>query len=80
MGVKASPRSAQLRLARCRASEIEVAMRLGVNYPKGLLQWADEWGHDVCVQRMDALYARYREDRYRGAVLLRDTLQGKFFN
>lgn len=59
--------------------DIEVAMRLGVNYPKGLLQWADEWGHDVCVQRMDALYARYREDRYRGAVLLRDTLQSHFF-
>ncbi len=59
--------------------DIDKAMQLGVNYPQGLLQWADAWGHDVCVQRMDALYARYREDRYRGAVLLRDTLNQTFF-
>ncbi|MBU3677269.1 MAG: 3-hydroxybutyryl-CoA dehydrogenase, partial [Chitinophagaceae bacterium] len=59
--------------------DIEKAMQLGVNYPQGLLHWADAWGHDVCVQRMDDLYARYREDRYRGAVLLRDTRSEKFF-
>jgi 3-hydroxybutyryl-CoA dehydrogenase len=61
-------------------ADIDLAMRLGVNYPKGLLQWADEWGIEKCVQRMDALYDQYREDRYRCSALLRQLLRdGKGF-
>jgi 3-hydroxybutyryl-CoA dehydrogenase len=60
--------------------DIELAMTKGVNYPKGLLHWADEWGIDVCVAHMDALYNRYREDRYRCSVLLRDMVGKPFFN
>jgi len=51
--------------------DIDLAMTQGVNYPKGLLAWADEWGADTCVERMDALSDRYREDRYRCSPLLR---------
>jgi 3-hydroxybutyryl-CoA dehydrogenase len=51
--------------------DIDMAMTLGVNYPKGLLQWADELGIADCVRQMDALYNVYREERYRGSVLLR---------
>ena len=50
---------------------IDRAMTKGVNYPKGLLQWADEIGIDECVARMDALYEEYHEDRYRCSPLLR---------
>ena len=53
------------------AEDIDNAMTKGVNYPKGLLQWADEKGIDWCVSRLDALYDEYREDRYRCSPLLR---------
>lgn len=53
------------------ASDIDLAMTTGVNYPKGLLQWAEEFGIARCVQQLDALYNEYREDRYRCSPLLR---------
>ena len=64
------------------AEDIDNAMTKGVNYPKGLLQWADEKGIDWCVLKMDALYDEYREDRYRCSPLLRRmNKEGKnFFN
>ena len=53
------------------AKAIESAMTKGVNYPKGLLAWANEKGTDWCVQQLDALYDLYREDRYRCSPILR---------
>ncbi|WP_299683772.1 3-hydroxyacyl-CoA dehydrogenase NAD-binding domain-containing protein [uncultured Dokdonia sp.] len=53
------------------AEDIDSAMTKGVNYPKGLLAWADEKGIDWCVTMMDTLYDEYREDRYRCSPLLR---------
>jgi len=53
------------------AMDIDNAMTKGVNYPKGLLAWADEKGIDWCVNQMDQLYDEYREDRYRCSPILR---------
>lgn len=53
------------------AEAIDNAMTKGVNYPKGLLTWADEKGIDWCVQKIDELYDEYHEDRYRCSPLLR---------
>lgn len=53
------------------AEDIDNAMTKGVNYPKGLLAWADEKGIDWCVSTMDELYNEYHEDRYRCSPLLR---------
>ncbi|WP_339696020.1 3-hydroxyacyl-CoA dehydrogenase NAD-binding domain-containing protein [uncultured Marixanthomonas sp.] len=53
------------------AEDIDNAMTKGVNYPKGLLAWADEKGIDWCVQKLDELYDEYREDRYRCSPMLR---------
>ena len=53
------------------ASDLETAMTKGVNYPKGLLAWCDEWGADKCLAIMDSLYHEYHDDRYRASVLLR---------
>ncbi len=53
------------------AEDIDNAMTKGVNYPKGLLAWADEKGMDWCVKKMDELYDEYHEDRYRCSPLLR---------
>lgn len=64
------------------AKDIDNAMTKGVNYPKGLLAWADEKGINWCVDQMDALYNEYHEDRYRCSPLLRKMkLERKtFFN
>ena len=53
------------------AEDIDNAMTNGVNYPKGLLAWADEKGMDWCVTKMDELYDVYHEDRYRCSPILR---------
>lgn len=53
------------------AKDIDNAMTKGVNYPKGLLAWADEKGIDWCVSKIDELYNEYHEERYRCSPLLR---------
>ncbi|QBZ96641.1 3-hydroxyacyl-CoA dehydrogenase NAD-binding domain-containing protein [Flavobacterium sangjuense] len=53
------------------AKDIDNAMTKGVNYPKGLLAWADELGIKWCVEKLDALYSEYHEDRYRCSPILR---------
>ncbi len=59
------------------AEDIDLAMTKGVNYPKGLLQWADDIGIDECVDMLDNLYDTYREDRYRCSPLLRHLADGE---
>jgi 3-hydroxybutyryl-CoA dehydrogenase len=51
--------------------DIETAMVQGVNYPKGLFAWADAWGVETVVAKLDGLYVEYLEDRYRCCPLLR---------
>jgi len=53
------------------AEDIDNAMTKGVNYPKGLLAWADEKGIKWCVEKLDELYHEYHEDRYRCSPILR---------
>jgi 3-hydroxybutyryl-CoA dehydrogenase len=52
-------------------TDIDLAMTKGVNYPKGLLAWADERGLDWVLQSLVALQDAYGEDRYRPSPLLR---------
>ena len=51
--------------------DIDNAMTKGVNYPKGLLAWADEKGINWCLEKLDELYNEYHEDRYRCSPILR---------
>jgi 3-hydroxybutyryl-CoA dehydrogenase len=51
--------------------DIDLAMTKGVNYPKGLLAWADEMGLPTVLAKLEHLFAEYGEDRYRPSVLLR---------
>ena len=53
------------------ASDIDLAMTKGVNYPKGLLKWADEMGLPQVLNTLNKLYEEYQEDRYRSCVLLK---------
>lgn len=57
--------------------DIDLAMTKGVNYPKGLLLWADEIGIENCVHMLDALHGEYLEDRYRCSPLLRKMAKAK---
>ncbi len=50
---------------------IDLAMTKGVNYPKGLLEWADEMGLENVLAKLEALFNEYGEDRYRPSPLLR---------
>lgn len=64
------------------SADIDLAMTKGVNYPKGLLAWADEITISSVVKILDDLYNEYHEDRYRSSVLLRKMSADnrKFFN
>jgi 3-hydroxybutyryl-CoA dehydrogenase len=56
--------------------DIDLAMTLGANYPRGLLLWAEEIGIKTCMERMNTLYAEYQEDRYRCSMGLRKMKKG----
>ena len=51
--------------------DIDLAMTKGVNYPKGLLTWADEVGLKNVLNQLEDLQAEYAEDRYRPSPLLK---------
>ena len=51
--------------------DIDLAMVKGVNYPRGLLAWADERGLEWVLDAMTTLQHEYGEDRYRPSPLLR---------
>ena len=51
--------------------DIDLAMTKGVNYPVGLLKWADAIGLEEVLLRLEFLHAEYGDDRYRPSVLLR---------
>ena len=52
-------------------SDIDLAMTKGVNYPKGLLAWAEEIGVATVLGRLEALQDEYGEDRYRPSPMLK---------
>ena len=60
---------------------IDLAMTNGVNYPKGLLKWADEIGLEVILEQLENMFAEYGEDRYRPSPLMRRMVKSgeKFF-
>lgn len=56
---------------------IDLAMTKGVNYPKGLLAWADEIGIQNVLNGLQELQDLYGEDRYRPSVLLKQMAKEK---
>lgn len=52
-------------------TDLDLAMTKGVNYPKGLLAWAEQIGLANCLEALEGLQKEYGEDRYRPSPLLR---------
>ena len=53
------------------AEDIDAAMRLGNNYPKGLLAWADELGLDLVLSVLKGIHRETRDPAYRPHPLLK---------
>ncbi len=56
---------------------IDLAMKLGVNYPKGPLEWGKVLGYDKVQAVLDHLFSQYHEERYRACVLVRQWAREK---
>jgi 3-hydroxybutyryl-CoA dehydrogenase len=62
------------------ARDIDTGIVLGLNYPRGPLEWADALGTTNVLAVLDALSDEYREERYRAAPTLRRVaLSGRGF-
>jgi 3-hydroxybutyryl-CoA dehydrogenase len=53
------------------AEDIDAGMVHGLNYPRGILAWADAIGLDHVLSVLDALMLERGEERYRAAPVLR---------
>ena len=53
------------------AEDIDTAMRLGVNYPRGPLAWGESLGWGRVLRLLENLQQHYGEERYRPSALLR---------
>ena len=54
------------------ADDIDLAMRLGTNYPAGPFEWTAAWGTGAVVGILDRLWETYHDTRYRTSRALRD--------
>lgn len=55
----------------CTDKDVDLAVTLGVNYPKGLLNWGKEVGYKSVIDTLDKLFHFYHEERYRVSAHLR---------
>ena len=59
-----------LNLSIASRDDIDTAMTTGVNYPKGLLKWADEMGVESVDNQLKELQNNSGDDRYKSSPLL----------
>jgi 3-hydroxybutyryl-CoA dehydrogenase len=52
------------------AEDVDTGLKLGLNHPRGPVEWSRQLGVDRVVATLDGLWAHYREERYRPAPLL----------
>jgi 3-hydroxybutyryl-CoA dehydrogenase len=52
--------------------DVDTALRLGFNHPRGPFEWAREIGPETVLATLDALRGELGQDRYRAAPLLRE--------
>jgi 3-hydroxybutyryl-CoA dehydrogenase len=61
-------------------ADIDLAMTKGVNYPKGLLAWAEEFGISNLLNKLNELFEEYGEDRYRPSPILKRMVKNNQLN
>ncbi len=54
----------------CGENDVELAVCLGLNFPKGLIAWGEELGFTNVADHLDHLYGLYHEERYRVSPFL----------
>jgi 3-hydroxybutyryl-CoA dehydrogenase len=54
----------------CSVDAIDVAMRFGVNYPRGPMEWSEQVGLAVFARALANLREHYGEERYRTSALI----------
>ena len=54
--------------------DIDLAMTKGVNYPRGLFEWSDDYGREKLLGILNALSERFGDDRYRANTLFQSGL------
>ena len=57
------------------ANAMDTAMKFGVNYPLGLVEWSERIGAAPIVKLLDALYAATKDERYQATPSLRAKAQ-----
>ena len=53
------------------AEDIDLAMQLGTNYPRGPLAWSEDVGTDLLLDTLEAVELWYRDQQHAPAPLLR---------
>jgi 3-hydroxybutyryl-CoA dehydrogenase len=54
----------------CSVDDIDVAMKYGVNYPRGPMEWSEQVGLAVFARALANLREHYGEERYRTSALI----------
>ncbi len=52
------------------AADVDTGLTLGLNHPRGPVEWSRQLGLDRVLDTLDGLWSHYREERYRPAPLL----------
>jgi 3-hydroxybutyryl-CoA dehydrogenase len=58
------------------AEDIDAGMTLGLNHPRGPIEWGDAIGARNVLAVLDGLWGEYREERYRPAPVLTRAARG----
>jgi 3-hydroxybutyryl-CoA dehydrogenase len=53
------------------AEDVDAGLTLGLNHPRGAVEWGEAIGPEAVLATIDGLYAERHEERYRAAPLLR---------
>jgi 3-hydroxybutyryl-CoA dehydrogenase len=56
------------------AADVDAGLTLGLNHPRGPVEWGEAIGLEAVLATVDGLYAERHEERYRAAPLLRQAV------